>query len=773
MNGRRGEPPPLQDSLALGDTVRYRGEPWVVIAFCGPQVYLERPGQAAADPLVIVQRALTAAPDFAVVSRPAQRTVVPMRVGELQGLPRALRKEAKRWERHVKDVLHEQAPWIAADTSPEPAFDPALRTLKQRCRAKADQLTALGHTVSAATVERKCAAWRTGGLMGLVDKRSLRGESLTGRVDAKVVDLVWEVLDDEREAGRSPGTLSRLIDDVKRLVSARYAKSGKVPKELRCSQATWYRLLAGLGITAENAHAVAAARSAGSAHTASWYTGRPATLARWPGELVQIDTTGLDVLAMGDDGRVISVELTIAIDVATRSIIGALVVPKRHRRGDGTGRWIAGRATRSFDTVQVLGQALAPLPARPGWGPATLMEGSALPYEELLAADERFAGSAARPVIKPHTVVIDHGSPYISEDFTRACLSLGIRVRKARLRTAIDKAIVERAMRAIKFGFSQYLASYTHHRLDLRGKQVRKQLVWTIAQLQDLFEQWVVLHWQQTPHGGLRSPFHPGVKVSPNAMYAALVAMRGYRRISLTESETRKLLPACYVRVTRKGFQLNNRTYNLDRGGLDAFRGSSGIAWLEGRWEVHCSPNNPEYAWLFDRRADERGENPWVEVPFIHRRLLHDRWTEEAWEEAVRIHQAQGGSTRDEVAITRVLAELQRTMAAGPQPGTRAGAPPDAPAPARAVGPLPAVPSPTPPHAAELPPLDIDSVRPFRSLDRPARDLFDTPEPVRGGTQSLDDFLASLPQIPPPDPQDGSDNTPPPDHPEPLPGDRS
>ncbi|MFF3159185.1 hypothetical protein [Streptomyces sp. NPDC057910] len=771
MNGHRGEPPPLWDSLALGDTVRYRGGTWDVIAFCGPHVYLERPGQVEADPLVIVQRALTAAPDFAVVSRPAKRTVLPMRVGELQGLPRALRKEAQRWERHVKEVLHEQAPWIAADTPPVAAFDPHLRTLEQRCQAKADQLTALGHQVSAATVKRKCAAWRAGGLMALVDKRSLRGASLTGHLDAMVIDLVWEVLDDERETGRSPGTLSRLIDDVKRLISARYAKDGTVPKEFRCSQATWYRLLAGLGITAENAHAVAAARSAGSAHTASWHTGRPATLARWPGELVQIDTTGLDVLAMGDDGRVISVELTIAIDVATRSIIGALIVPKRHRRGDGNGRWIAGRATRSFDTVQVLGQALAPLPARPGWGPETLLEGSALPYEELLAADERFAGSAARPVIKPHTVVIDHGSPYISEDFARACLSLGIQVRKARLRTAIDKAIVERAMRAIKFGFSQYLASYTHHRLDLRGKKVRKQLVWTIPQLQDLFEQWVVLHWQQMPHGGLRSPFHPGVKVSPNAMYAALVGMRGYRRISLTESQTRKLLPAWYVRVTRKGFQLNNRTYNLERGGLDAFRGPSELAWLKGRWEVHCSPNNPEFAWLFDLRAEKRGEDPWVEVPFIHRRLLLDRWTEEAWEEAVRIHQARGGSIRDEMAITRVLAELQRTMADGPQepqPGTTSAAPP-----ARSAPPRPRALASSVGATDELPPLDIESVRPFRSLDRPARDLFDTPEPVRGVAQSLEDFLASLPQTPHPAPGSGSGSTLPPDDLQPPPGERS
>ncbi|WP_240677912.1 hypothetical protein [Streptomyces griseoviridis] len=139
-----------------------------------------------------------------------------------------------------------------------------------------------------------------------------------------------------------------------------------------------------------------------------------------------------------------------------------------------------------------------------------------------------------------------------------------------------------------------------------------------------------------------------------------------------------------------------------------------------------------------------------MEVPFIHRRLLLDRWTEEAWEEAVRIHQARGGSIRDEVAITRVLAELQRTMAAGPQepqPGlTTPAAAPARPAPPRHVRLRP----------RSKPPLNCrrwtsSRLRPFRSLDRPARDLFDTPEPVRGGAQSLEDFLASLPQTPHPD----------------------
>ena len=51
-----------------------------------------------------------------------------------------------------------------------------------------------------------------------------------------------------------------------------------------------------------------------------------------------------------------------------------------------------------------------------------------------------------------------------------------------------------------------------------------------------------------------------------------------------------------------------------------------------------------------------------------------------------------------------------------------------------------------------MPPLDPDTVRPFRTLDRPAGELFDTPEPVRGAEQTLEDFLASLPGLHPPGP---------------------
>ncbi|MEN8651687.1 hypothetical protein ABCR94_13930 [Streptomyces sp. 21So2-11] len=738
---------PGADTLALGDTIRFRGARWTVTAFNGERLFLDPVGldpvgtAATAEPLVILQTAVTCAADFAVLDRAAPRSELPGRSGEFRSLPPAVRRDALRWERQVKEVLHQQAPNVAATTVPKATFDPRRYTLRQRYQAKAVQLTRAGWSASVGTVERKCTAWRKKGLLGLADRRSLRTASPHGRVDPRVISMVWEILDDERARGLSPGTLSRLICQVQQMVRERHGDLLADPatrKGLLNSPATLYRLLDQLGITAQNAHAAAARRAATTARAAERRGAWRATMARWPGELVQIDTTGLDVLALGDDGQAISVELTIAIDVATRSVVGSLIVPRRLRRTAGAGRWLGGRATRSFDTMQVLAQATAPLPARPGWAPETFMDGSDLPFEELLAADARFAGAAARPVIKPETLVIDHGSPFISEDFTRACHSLGIEVREARLRTPVDKAIVERAMRAVKTGFSQHLAAYTHHRLDLRGKKVRKQPLWTIAQLQELFEQWVVLRWQQTPHGALRSPFTPGVCLSPNKMYAALVFQRGYRAVTLGPRENRKLLPAVWVRVGRKGFQINNRTYNLGRGALDAFRGPSGLTAQQDRWEVHYSPDHPDVAWLFNHQA-EPGGDPWVEVPFIHRRLLDERWTEETWAEGLRLHLAAGGSRRDEAAITRATARLLRTAGAGPQPGA-------APGPTRpAVAPRPVPPAAERPYAAGLPPLDPQSVRPFRTLNRPAGELFDTPEPARGGSQSLDDFLASLP----------------------------
>ncbi len=57
----------------------------------------------------------------------------------------------------------------------------------------------------------------------------------------------------------------------------------------------------------------------------------------------------------------------------------------------------------------------------------------------LVTIDQRIEMAAAKPVIIPDTVVIDHGRVFLSEVFLRAAGTLGISVQPAHQQTATDK----------------------------------------------------------------------------------------------------------------------------------------------------------------------------------------------------------------------------------------------------------------------------------------------------------------------------------------------
>ena len=149
-----------------------------------------------------------------------------------------------------------------------------------------------------------------------------------------------------------------------------------------------------------------------------------ATSAQRPGEIVQTDTTPLDVMAVFDDGVLGRPELTITLDVATRTIGAAVLRPA---------------GTKAVDAAVLLARMLVPEPMRPGWDPALSMARSVLPHQRLVAVDQRLAAAAAKPVIVPSTIVIDHGKVFVSETFLTACRVLGISVQPSRPYTPTDK----------------------------------------------------------------------------------------------------------------------------------------------------------------------------------------------------------------------------------------------------------------------------------------------------------------------------------------------
>jgi hypothetical protein len=138
-----------------------------------------------------------------------------------------------------------------------------------------------------------------------------------------------------------------------------------------------------------------------------------------PGDLMQIDSTPLDVLVRLGDGVTARVDLTGIIDVATRTVTAAVLRP----------------TTKSVDASVLLARTVTPEPMRPGWPEAMKMSASALPFRRMLSIDERLEHAAARPVIIPQVIVVDHGKVFVSESFKASCAFLGISFQPARKAT--------------------------------------------------------------------------------------------------------------------------------------------------------------------------------------------------------------------------------------------------------------------------------------------------------------------------------------------------
>jgi hypothetical protein len=704
--------------VAVGSAVHWNGETYLVTALQGSRVHLLS-RQADGEDAVVLLDTLHRSPGFRVLDAPdalapddgpAPPSACERRplggADLLEGLSKEARQEVDFWLDHVLEV-HTGLPGFAAPgTAPRACYDPERTTLRERYATKAAELRAAHHQVSAATVERKRLAWLQQGVWGLVDKRRVRGPSRYGRVDEQVVKLLRQV--HKRHEKKSIGTRSRLFELFRRACVRKFKKRAE---QLMPSRATFYRLLDRLGIVCGKQ--VAARRGDGSHRPEPPFTLAMATA---PGEQVQIDTTSLDMLCLDESGRIVSLELTAAIDVVSRSILAAVIRPKSSGTKPGSSsRRHGGRATKAVDALFLLAEMCTPQPMRPHWSLKAGAKNSDLPYAQLVEADKQMAGAAARPVIIPEMIIMDNGKVFAGRAFMDACAQLGISVRPACAYSPTHKAIIERTFGSIKSLFSQFLPGYTGKDLTHRGKNVAGERLWRIDQINDFLQQWIALGWQQRPHSELRNPFLPSMPPrTPNQMFAAHVASSGYVPLRLSAEDRLRLLPTAWVQVTDKGIRLNNRTY--DNRALNGYRNArSGWPGKGQRWPVRYHPHQPEKVWLEDFR-----NGTWAEAEFVYQRLIGDAWSEHVWDQATAAHLDKGGHTRDEAAVARLVRSLLERAGRGP---SRTAVPGPVPvergmqvSPAPVQDPYRGIPAPAYHSVASLPVMDVDP----RELGAPA-----------------------------------------------------
>ena len=296
-------------------------------------------------------------------------------------------------------------------------------------------------------------------------------------------------------------------------------------------------------------------------------------------------------------------------------------------------------------------------------------------------------------MIVPDTIVIDHGSVFISAAFRSACRHLGVSVQPAHLGSGAEKGHIERYLGSVASLFCQFASGYAGRSPDRRGRHIEDQPLWSMAELQELLDEWLVAFFLNRPHDGLRDPEHPGRAFTPNEKYAALIEAAGYVPVALSADDYIELLPAQWRKVNAYGIKLARRSYDSEE--LNPLRlQPSGIREHGDRWEIRHDPYDVS-------KIHVRGPDGWITVFWKHLDRAPLPFGELAWDHARR---SLGREAAEEQIADAVTALLRRANAGPDQQEKPKMSKRDRRVAARTKAAAPAGDRSEPPVSAETPP---------------------------------------------------------------------
>ncbi|MFD8302807.1 Mu transposase C-terminal domain-containing protein [Streptomyces sp. NPDC059690] len=612
--------------LAVTDWIEFEEERHQVTGLDGPTVRLRSENGRVQTIMLSV---LLADSSFRAAVEPPPAALMdvdahPDPAGVLASLDKSVKDAALKLEAHLLEAMtgyRSGAPLSAATDEPRPQYDPALPQVV-RVQAKAQEL---------GVTERwmwKLWARRTeNGLWGLVDKRKARVPNPLKNLDPRVVQAIRDQAAAER-ADSSATIGNRFYRRTQNRLDADHG-AGAVPLP---SRDIFRRAVAHLLDISPSAPAYQRSSAANQPD-------RPFgnVIATRPGEVVMLDTTPLDVLAY-DPGTTstIRVELTVALDVATRSLLAWRLTPE---------------GTKAIDIGLLLADVMTPEMMRPGWSDALRYQMLRVPYERLLTVDERLAEAAARPVIYPETLLYDHGKPYKSDVVWRACTLWKIDLQDARKLKPTDKPQVERLFKTIREQFAEHVAGYKGFNVAHRGRTAEEQARWTIDELTEFFAEYVIAVYQRRHHRGLTLHGFPDLRVSPNEAYAMALGSAGYVDCPREANVYFELLPIAKRVIHPYGVELNHLTYNADI----LYRYRKAKAPYPGElWPIRYDPRNLLHAYFLDP-SDGR----WHVLRWTHALGEHQPFTDITLREAKRLITLRGRAPEDQEAVAEALTDLQ------------------------------------------------------------------------------------------------------------------
>lgn len=482
--------------------------------------------------------------------------------------------------------------------------------------------------VSLRTLQRQVRAFERRGAAGLVDARLTKAGA--PRVDPRWDHACLSVLRSHTTA--STPTRGAVIDEVNRQLVDAFGP-GVVPIPHR---ATAYRRLE---VLSKGKHSFGSAKSRRSvADRPQGVLGR--LRADRPGQYVVLDTNDLDVFAMEPvTGRWVPVQLTVAMDLFSRCILGLRLTPV---------------STRAADVASVLHQCVRP-PEEAGeaWPfhgvPSNVLIGTEVPDG---VHQERVGG---RPAALPETIVVDHGKQYLSAHVIGACARLGICVQPAIPHKPTDKPTVERFFRTVRESLLQHLTGYKGPDVYSRGKDVEKGAFYYVSELEQIIREWVGSIYHHTPHAGLAMAELPGARFTPAQMFEIGLARTGGIVLPASPDLAFEFLDVEWRHIHHYGVEVRGLRY--DGPGLNDYRGvrSPHGGAHRGKWPIHVDSYDVRRAWFKDP-----ADGTWHELTWEHAPGLNAPFSADAVEYAKRLALAENRVVDPAGAVHDLLSSWQR-----------------------------------------------------------------------------------------------------------------
>jgi transposase InsO family protein len=564
--------------LVLGSQVWFDGDVWTITEF-GRGVVTLSSGQSIRA-VTISMLAMSAQPIAEPSPSPQDRELVPVVLGMLDSATLA---ELERRANAVRSILDEPCP-------------------RRGDRGRAIERKAAELSVSTKTMRRWIEGYTQSGVVGLADSKLTRKRA--PQVDPRWEAALKRILLSFTNA--STPTRGAVIDATHRAVETEYG-AGTVALPSR--SAAYRRVEA----NSKGMYTFGSAKARRSA------AGRPAgpygrLRATRPGEYVVLDTNALDVFAMEPVTlRWVPVELTVALDLYTRCVLGLRLMPV---------------STKSQDVANVLYQSVTQQfgiddSERSVWPFHGVPKKVLLGFEDIDTLSE--PSPDRRPALMPETIVVDHGRQYLSAHVIGVCARFGISIQPAIPNKPTDKPTIERFFRTLRQSLLQHLPAYKGPDVYSRGKDVEGQAFYYVGELEQIIREWVGAAYHRTKHRGLCVPeLGPG-NFSPAEMWEIGLARSGALTLPARRDLAYEFLDVEWRTIQHYGVEINGQIY--DGEGLNGFRGcrSPYGGKHAGRWPFSIDTHDVRFVYF--RNPDT---NEWHRLDWEHAAALHGPFSQDA-----------------------------------------------------------------------------------------------------------------------------------------------